>query len=150
MRKKDLYQVSLKAILTNGDNKLLALKAHTGGSLAGSYDLPGGRINDDEFNVSPESILEREIKEEVGNIEFTVNKYPVAIGRHLVPAKGGNQEIHIFYIFFKGEIKSEEIKTSDEHSGFSWIDFPMDNPEKYFKSGILEGVKMYLEKISKE
>lgn len=148
MSKQDYYHVSLKAILKNAEGKILALKAVEDGSLGGFYDLPGGRMDEDEFATPFAEILEREIREEVGDVKFSVEDAPVALGRHLIPKENIRQEkdIHVLLVFFEAEYVEGDIKISDEHIGFEWIDLRTAELEKYFTSGILEGIRMYLKK----
>ncbi len=101
-KERGIYQVSLKLLLKNNKGEILALKAADNGSYAGYHDLPGGRIDADEFNTDFTEIIEREVKEEIG-----------------------------------------DIKISDEHSNFKWLNLKDIKLEEYFTSGILEGVKMY-------
>ena len=61
----DFYQVSLKAILKNVEGSVLVLKADFEGPLSGYYDLPGGRIDESEFDIPLLDILKREIREEI-------------------------------------------------------------------------------------
>lgn len=142
---KDLYQVSLKVILRNNKNEILALKAVASGSYAGFYDFPGGRINNDEFNVPFMEIASREVIEEVGAVKFKINPVPIAAGRHLIPAKltSSGLDIKVLYLFFVGQYLGGEITISQEHTGFIWLDLSKIKLEKYFKSGDLEGIKMY-------
>ncbi|MDO8240803.1 MAG: NUDIX domain-containing protein [Candidatus Moranbacteria bacterium] len=144
----DVYQISLKAILRNRDGKVLILKVpSTWGAFVGFYDLPGGRVDEDEFTVPFSEVLMREIQEEVGNIEVKLGDAPVAAGRHSLPAEQMKTEkdIHILYVFYEAEMVSGEIEVGDEHAGFEWVDLTEIVLEKYFFSGILEGMQMYLE-----
>ncbi len=149
-KEKDFYHVSLKVILKNDQNEILLLKPHPNGSFGDFYDLPGGRIDTDEFVKPFSDILKREIIEEIGDITFVLDSQPVAIGRHLIPASmsKNNSDIHVLYIFFQANYVSGEIKISSEHTSFTWIDLLKDEPETLFKSGILEGIRMYLSKNS--
>ena len=149
-KEKDFYQVSLKILLKNDQNETLLLKARPNGSLAGFYDLPGGRIDTDEFTIPYVDILQREIHEELGDIFCVIDPHPVAIGRHLIPASISKKDsdIHVLYVFFEANYISGEIKISSEHTSFTWIDLLKDEPETLFKSGILEGIRMYLSKNS--
>ena len=147
-KERDFYQVSLKLLLKNNEGEILALKGVDNGSFAGYYDLPGGRIDVDEFNTDFYEILKREAEEEIGNVKFTINMKPVAIGRHLIPcsiSKTG-KDIHILNVFFEAECEGGDVKISDEHTDHKWLDLEKIELEKYFKSGILEGIKMYLGK----
>lgn len=150
MAKKDRYQISLKFFLRNGDGKLLAM-AQDRGSFAGLFDIPGGRIETDEFATPFADIIRREAKEELGGVEFELGDAPVAVGRHLIPASVNEKneqilEIHVLYLFFEARLISGDIRVSEEHSGYQWLDSEQvrKTPERYFKSGNLEGVRMYL------
>lgn len=149
-KEPDFYQVSLKLLLKNKEGSVLILKAVDNGSFAGYYDLPGGRIDTDEFNIDFSEIVKREAKEEIGNIEFTLNQKPVAIGRHLVPEllplNKLHRDVHVLYVFFEAEYISGDIEISNEHTDYKWINLNEFDLEKYFTSGILGGVKMYLNK----
>lgn len=144
MSAKALFQISLKLILQNKKGELLALKAVDNGSFEGYYDLPGGRISCGEEFHDLSDILRREIKEELGDIDFSFYPVPVAYGRHLIPAKftDSKKETYVLYLFFLGKYLGGRPKISSEHKGFQWIDWQRVNLKKYFKSGILEGVEM--------
>ncbi|MFH1029655.1 MAG: NUDIX domain-containing protein [bacterium] len=151
---KDFYQISLKLILKNNKGEVIILKTLEKGSYKGFYDLPGGRINTDEFNMPVMKILEREVTEEIGNVQFSLkNPIPVATGRHQFIAKWGPPErigknIHVLYLFFEGDYFGGDINISNEHSEYKWIKLEDIYLEKYFKSGILEGIRMYLQYYS--
>jgi len=145
----DLYQISRKVILKNQDGKVLILNvSQSGGAYVGFYDLPGGRIDKNEFAIPLLEIVKREINEEIGDIQFKIKPNSVAIGRHCFPARPSRdkEDTHIFYVFYEADFVSGEIKISEEHDGFEWIDLSTIDLEKYFTSGILEGMKMYAEK----
>lgn len=152
LKQKDLYQISLKLILKNDKDEILILNAIKGGTFDGFYDLPGGRIDVDEFRVDSEDILEREVKEELGAIEVDIfSSAPVSIGRHLIPASlsSTGSEMHVLYLFFEGYYKSGDIKISEEHLGYKWINLKDIVLEEYFNSGILEGMKRYIQRSTK-
>ncbi len=144
---RDFYHVSLKAILKNKKGEVLILKADSEGTFAGFYDLPGGRIDEDEFSVPLPEILKREILEEIGNVTVQINEIPVAVGRHLIKKEHAHSEkdIPVLYVFYEVNLKNDsEIFISEEHEGFQWVELRELELEKYFTSGILDGVKMYL------
>jgi 8-oxo-dGTP diphosphatase len=145
-KEKDFYQVSLKLFLKNKKGEVLVLKAVDNGSFAGYYDLPGGRIHTDEFKTDFIDILKREVKEEIGNLNFNINNKPAAVGRHLISAsvsKSG-KDIHVLYIFFEAEYLEGDVVISDEHTGLKWLNLKEVRLEEYFISGILDGVKIFL------
>ena len=148
MANHDLYQISLKVFLKNKAGEILILKSNKDGSYAGFYDVPGGRIDADEFSVSFEKIVKRELEEEIGSIDYKLNPKPAAISRYLLPAKfnRSKKDIHVLYIFFEAQYENGDIKISDEHEDHLWLNLSNQPLEKYFKSGILEGIKMYLGK----
>lgn len=143
---RDFYQVSLKLILNNDKGKTLLLKAQNRDTYAGFYDLPGGRINEDEFNVPLPEIVRREVEEEIGAVQYDLNPKPVAVARHLIPANISvhKRDVHVLYILYEGHFQAGEITISREHQGFDWVDLNKIELDKYLKSGNLEGVKMYL------
>lgn len=145
-KEKDFYQISLKLLLKNNNGEVLALKAVDNGSYAGYYDLPGGRIDTDEFDKDFFEIIEREVIEEIGYIKFQVQPRPIAIGRHLIPAAISNKgkDIHVLCVFFEAKYIDGELKISNEHTGYKWIDLSKIKLAEFFKSAILEGIQMYL------
>ena len=148
-KQKDLYQISLKLILKNDKDEVLILNAIRGGTFEGFHDLPGGRIDVDEFRVDFEDVLRREVKEELGDINVDISMIPVSTGRHLIPASLSSTgiEAHVLYLFFDGRYLSGEIKISEEHWGYKWVNLKEIVLEEYFNSGILEGVKKYVNNI---
>lgn len=140
-----IYQVSLKVFLKNPAGRVLVLKTPESGSYKGFYDLPGGRIDVDEFNLPFTEVLYREIQEEVGNVDCLIRKNPTSLGRHFVP-KGPLRvdDMHFLYVFFEGEYRGGDVQISDEHTGYEWVDLKTILLEDYFMSGILEGVQGYL------
>lgn len=147
-KQQDFYQISLKVILKNAQGEMLILETDYGSTFAGFHDLPGGRINKDEFSVPLLEIIKREISEEIGNIDIVINEIPVAIGRHHVKKEHtrSKNDFHLLYVFYEARMNGGDITLSDEHEGFKWIDPEKIELEKYFTSGILEGMKMYLKK----
>lgn len=119
-----------------------------GGTYERFFDLPGGRIDDSEFRTPLTEIVKRELKEECGVTDVTIDPKPVAYGRHLVPAKQEklDHDVHVLYLFFEATLDSGEITISEEHTSYEWVDLKSLPLEKYFTSGILEGVKMLLGK----
>jgi len=115
--------------------------------LAGFYDMPGGRIDTDEFTAGLEDILRRELMEEIGNAEVHIHLSPVAVSRGIISASRdhGGKDVHIFYVFFEADYNGGDIVISDEHTDHAWINLAEIDPKEYFNAGILEGVEMYLQ-----
>lgn len=140
---KEKYHVSLKAIIVRPDGKILGLNGKTGGALEGCYDIPGGRIETDEFETPLHEILRREINEETGGLEVELEARPIALGRH---QSLDVDKQRIFYVCFLGRLKEnvEVIEISNEHEGFAWLDVTAENFETYFTNGTLDIMKEYL------
>jgi 8-oxo-dGTP pyrophosphatase MutT (NUDIX family) len=142
----DRYQVSLKALIENEHGEVLVLNALSDGTFAGYYDLPGGRIDTDEFAVPLLDILRREIREEVGDIDIELSEAPVAVGKHLLSAESEQRQgepLRILYLLFRARYVGGAITISDEHSGFRWLNFDKHQLSDIFKSGLLDAVVMY-------
>ena len=141
--------MSLKLLLKNANGHTLILKVpEKFSSMAGFYDVPGGRIDRDEFTVHLGDILHREVKEEIGDVDVHINLNPVAVSRGMIPeAKrrdGRKDDIHIFYVFFEADFQGGDITISDEHVGHEWVNLSEIDPKKYFMGGILHGIEMFL------
>lgn len=137
----DNYQVSLKVFLKNEAEETLILQnSQTHGDIA-YYDFPGGRIDVDEFRVDYETILLREIREELWeDVRVSLSTKPVAISRLENPRHG----MRVFHVFFEAQYLWWDIVISDEHSSYQWVKLDSICPEEYFMSGMLEWVKNYL------
>lgn len=137
---KDTYFVAVKVFLEK-DGKLLIMKDNFG-----DWDLPGGRIKPNEFDVPLGQIIKRKMVEELGNeIQYTIGK-PIVFMRHeRVEASEGNPTVRIFAIGYEGILDGGEIKTSERHPEILWVDPATFKPEDYFTGGWLNGVQEYLE-----
>lgn len=121
------FNVGLKVILKNSEGKVLALKAHTNGPMKDYYDLPGGRVDDDEVGKSFVEILKREITEELGPINYELNTNPITALSWLWP----NGQAMTF-IYWEAEYKNGDITTGEEHLGHEWIEPTDQELDKYF------------------
>lgn len=142
----DLYQVAVKAFIRNSDGKVLVLKALRNSTLGGFYDIPGGRIHRSEFGTSLIEILKREIVEETGIQNVTMDSRPVAVGRHSMTydSSGKFPEIHLLYLFFEARFDGGDVHISHEHEGFEWVNLASTDLPRYFTSGILDAVRQYI------
>ncbi|MFA6495130.1 MAG: NUDIX hydrolase [Candidatus Paceibacterota bacterium] len=136
---KDTYFVAVKVFLKK-DGKLLILKDNFG-----VWDLPGGRIKIDEFEVPLDQIIKRKMSEELGNdIQYTIGK-PVVFMRHeRIEQSEGNPTVRIFAVGYEGILEDGAIQLSERHPEMLWVDPESFVPEKYFEGGWLKGVREYL------
>lgn len=110
--KQAVFQVSVKILLRSG-NKVLLTKA-----LEGDVDLPGGRIDAGEENISFEDIVAREVREELGGeVKFR-------LGSLLFVHRTGNAKEGrwVLNVVFDAEYISGDIKLSEEHISYEWVD----------------------------
>ena len=136
---KDSYFVAVKVFLEK-DDKLLILK-----DSFGDWDLPGGRIKKDEFEVPLEQIIKRKMAEELGSgIKYTIIKPAVFMRHERKEATTGNPLIRIFAVGYHGTFDSGEIALSPRHTEMKWVDLKTFKPAEYFTGGWLKGVKEYI------
>jgi len=143
MTEKALYQISLKLIIKNEKGEILVLKALDDNFIySGFYDLPGGRIDDNEFSIGFIDILKRELAEEVGDVKVVIYNKPVALSKALL---GRVNKFRVIYIFFEADYEGGVVTISEEHTAYKWVKLEDIKLEDYFVSGILEGLKRYLQ-----
>lgn len=141
---KALYQISLKLLLKNAEGKILTLKALDNRDLfAGFYDLPGGRIHEDEDDRSFTEILQREVREEIGDVRFSVEPESVSTSRWTYHFQDGRL-VRIFYLFFEGTYEGGEIHISYEHQYQEWVNLMEDDLGKRFPPALLPGIQEYV------
>ncbi|MDO9231705.1 MAG: nucleotide exchange factor GrpE [bacterium] len=123
--KKDFFSLTVKAVIINQEGKILIIKRSENDSIkAGEYDLPGGNI---DYRENIEIAMKREIEEELG-IEVEIgpiiyafdfeNKYDreYEFGKEKIKVGGKGLRFIAYY-------KGGEIKLSDEHQEYEWLDF---------------------------
>lgn len=119
-----ILKVAAKAVVINESGEVLLLReasTYKEGTNIGRYSCPGGRLNPGE---NYENGLKREIMEETG---LTVEPlYPIYVGEwHPVINGVPHQIIAIFTVC---KATSKEVKLSEEHDDYKWID-PKDRNE---------------------
>lgn len=138
-QEKETYFVAVKIFLEK-EGKFLVLKDNFG-----DWDLPGGRIKKDEFEVPLESIITRKMSQEVGiEVQYEVGKPLLFLRHERAEASLGNPTVRIFAVGYPATWKSGEIRLSERHTEMLWADPKTFKPEDYFKGGWLKGVQEYL------
>lgn len=136
---KDKYFVAVKVFLEK-DGKFLIMK-----DSFGDWDLPGGRIKKDEFDVDLEKIIARKMSEELGeNIKYTLGQPCVFMRHERVEHAPGNPTVRIFAVGYRANLGQGRIDLSDRHTEMKWVDSHDFDPTKYFTGGWLRGVQDYL------
>lgn len=140
MSKHGFFQITQKLFLRK-DNLLLVLRDRK----SGLGDLPGGRMNEDEFYDDWQSSIAREIEEELGtNIKISIDANPILIHKHRV--NDGNFPCII--LGYAATWVSGDIKLSDEHDFMDWVDVKTYNPTNLFSEYMLEAIEIYLKKYA--
>lgn len=133
MKKDALFCVGQKAFIKK-DDKVLVLND----PLAG-LDFPGGKIQESEAKEgntdSLVDALKREVREETG-LEIEVFE-PFAVWyRKFSDKNHRNYGKEVYLIAFRCKYVSGEIKLSEEHNKFKWVDRnnykEMDDKSEYF------------------
>ncbi len=141
------YEISLKLILKDRRGRMLLLKIPERSSMAGFYDLPGGRIDEHEKKVSLRAIIRRETREELGKgVRYRMREAPVAIGQHWHYSRRLRRERFAIIIFFEAKYLGGKVQLSHEHLDHRWVAVNRKNSRKYFICGILAGMENYLTK----
>lgn len=102
-------------------------------------------MNEEEFFEDYEKIIRREVTEEIGeDAKFEIILKPVSFSRNSYYSKRQQKEIRIFQIYFEAIYISDEIKTSQEHSEYKWLNLKNVKLDDYFTKGPLEAVERYI------
>lgn len=108
----DSFRNAVKAFIVK-DNKLLLLKRRPNDVHSpGEWDIPGGRL---ELGEDPFAGLNRETREEIGGDVSII--MPIDVHYFI---RGDGQKI--LMIIFICKPRSEEIKLSEEHTEYKWVD----------------------------
>ncbi|WP_108929930.1 NUDIX domain-containing protein [Leptospira johnsonii] len=135
MSKHGFFQITQKVFLRKG-KELLILRDRK----SGFGDLPGGRMNEDEFYGDWLESLSRELKEEMGEAcEIKIHPRPILIHKHRV--SDGNHPCVI--VAYHGEFISGEIALSDEHDYIAWVDAATYDPKPLFFEYMLDALHLY-------
>ncbi|MBM9499288.1 NUDIX hydrolase [Leptospira sp. 201903071] len=140
MSKHGFFQITQKLFLRKGD-ELLILRDRK----SGLGDLPGGRMNEDEFYQDWKLSMEREIEEELGsNVQIEVSAKPLFIHKHRV--NEGNFPCII--VAYHANFLGGEIRLSEEHDYIAWENVHSYNPSPLFSEYMLDAVNLYLKEYS--
>lgn len=137
------YHIGLKLLLSRGSTGREFLFLTTAPN--GRIDLPGGRIDKSEHYTPLEEILEREVREELGDsIRYKLGKPLFQFRRHFE-----NKGFRVFITVYEAEFLSGEIRLSDEHSRYEWVN-PKNvtfKEEGFFHPEAFLAFKKYFEKV---
>jgi len=125
------FRVAVKSFIVK-EGKLLVIKRSSKDiQKPNIWEIPGGRLN---LGENPKEGIKRETKEETG-IDIEV-LHPINV-RHFTRDDGQV----ITMIIFLCKIIQDEIKMSEEHSGYEWI--PLENCKEKLTSFFHEEVDIF-------
>lgn len=137
----DTFRMAAKAFIVNDKNEVLILKESSDyeeGTNPRKWLIPGGRIEPGE---SYDDTLMREIDEETG-LEVEIEDI-ITMGEWR-PKINGDQ-FQITAVFFECRAEDNEIRLSDEHTDYNWI-----NPENHRDYNLIENIHEKFETFLKK
>jgi len=99
-----LFKINQNVIIKNNDDKILILKR------SGGWMLPGGRLENDKTYLDG---LKREVKEETGIVDITVEKI-------IDVDLSDSGETYLVYFLCKTN-SANDVVLSSEHSEYAWV-----------------------------
>lgn len=141
MHSKDTYFVAVKLFLLNESDELLITK-----DKFGDWDIPGGRLRENDFETPLEDVVERKIREELGSQVTYELGAPSVFMRHerdeILPSNERAKR-RIFAIGYTGKYLDGVISLGQSHEKYEWVPAKTFDAEKYFTGGWLKGVKEF-------
>lgn len=118
MSKDFLIEVAMKAVIIDSDGNALIVreKTYDGGSQAGLYGFPGGRVEPGE---AWDDALRREVMEEAG-VEVDILR-PVYVGEWRPVIRGVTHQIIATFVVCRVKPGSK-IFLGNEHDSYQWVD----------------------------
>ena len=108
------FQVGIKGFVWHEDH-LLLVRENNAGRL---WELPGGRIDVGEEDLTPAEILRRELREELGaDFSCTIGRPRAAWVRPPEPQR----PLSVFLLGLHCSEPRGEVELSDEHISFQWV-----------------------------
>lgn len=139
MENKDTYFVAVKVFLLDPDGNFLITKDRFG-----DWDIPGGRLREQDFDVPLESVVKRKMEEEIGgDVNYRLGT-PVVFMRHErdeILATGDRSRRRIFAIGYIAWYQGGAIDLGKNHEQYEWVPVKTFNPETRFTGGWLQGIK---------
>lgn len=139
---KDLYFVAVKIFLEDGRGNFLITKDRFG-----DWDIPGGRLRENDFETPLEEVVKRKMKEELGeSVNYELGK-PIVYMRHErneILASGEREQRRIFAIGYQAQYLGGDIQLGGNHEKYEWVSRKDFKAEDYFTGGWLKGVQEYV------
>jgi 8-oxo-dGTP pyrophosphatase MutT (NUDIX family) len=120
MDKNKVSYIGVKGLIVNPEGRVLILQEPTHFVGGGKWELPGGKIANGEEMTPLETILKREVQEELGD-GFQVQIGEIIDVMRRPWNKAGATADQVMLVVFKCEYKGGDIKLSDENINSAWI-----------------------------
>lgn len=134
-----ILAVGVKAVLRNGEGKVLLLKRSARyGVIEGSWDIPGGRI---ELDMTLMENLSREVREETG---LSLTSAPKLVAAQDLMPNEYAPDNHTVRITYAGTVEGEPVLDGAEHTEYRWAAFDelssLPNLDRYLAELVSTGV----------
>ena len=134
---KAVYFVAVKVFLRDGDKLLIVHDVWN------NWELPGGRIKSHEFQKPLKEIVERKMREELGDdVKYSELKPTGTFFQ--VERLELDTKVRIFAIGFEAQYIGGEIKLSDNHDELRWVNINTFKPLELQNNDWMRGVEDYL------
>jgi ADP-ribose pyrophosphatase YjhB (NUDIX family) len=121
MAQEKLFQVGVKALITNDKDEILVLDSgewHLKHQTQ-HWDIPGGRIQEGH-TVS--DTLQREVEEETGIKKIIDVEFFTAVVSNFKDIPVGDHKVGLMLMVYKVKVPQDsKVTLSHEHSGFEWV-----------------------------
>ena len=117
-----LFQIGIKAVITNDEGKILLLAMGELGTPSERWDIPGGRMDDNE---TFEQTLARELDEEIDcEHDGTLEHVATVLTKHTVTVDEG--EVGLVIVAYRTQLAPGSIITlKDYETGYEWCDMAL-------------------------
>lgn len=131
------FQITLKVFLIRRADEPEFLVLKDSESQLG--DLPGGRLAEQEIEEPFRDSIAREMREELGRIEYELTEDPLFYFPHRI-RNGGYPALGIAFL---ARYKSGNIELSEEHDSAEWVGVKSYRPEILFTEHLLSAVRRF-------
>lgn len=124
MSRPKFFFVGVKGLVENADGKILLLKADITkhrGNITPYWDIPGGRIDEEEDDAL--KTLQREIREETGISAIAKPMFFTAvISNHEIPLEDSRKAGLVLMVYTIEVPAGSRVTLSKEHVAYEWVD----------------------------
>lgn len=124
-----IYRVTVKAFITDSQNRVLVVKEGIG-----SWGLPGGGL---DYGELPQDCLKREINEELGIKDITIGELSYTTTIYL-----DRRDMWMIWIVYKAKLGSSDFKPADGITEACYMDVAeLNQSTDIFEKAVVEVAK---------